>query len=120
MHTDASANIFQDYVERTQRPEVSPDQAVVQLLDARGVLYELRVRPCSLPLISHLQLRCIPYILPEALVLQDLAKTDKNSDERFRARSLLPGIAKRLREVHAFSQPKFISFFLHRPGHWYT
>ena len=46
----AWANIVQDYVERSQRPEMTPEQAVVKLLDARGILYELRVRCpfCSL------------------------------------------------------------------------
>ena len=39
----ARANILQDYVERSQRPEMTPEQALVKLLDARGILYELRV-----------------------------------------------------------------------------
>lgn len=32
-------------------------------------------------------------------ILQNLAETDADSNERFQARRLLPGMAKRLREV---------------------
>lgn len=39
----ALANVLQDYVERSQRPEMTPEQAVVMLLDARSVLKELEV-----------------------------------------------------------------------------
>lgn len=67
----AHANVIQDYVERSQRPVMTPEQALVKLLDARGILYEL----------------------------EELAKTDSNSSQRFEARRLLPGMAKSLRQV---------------------
>lgn len=36
--------MLEDYVERSQRPTMTSEQAVVKLLDARGILYELKVR----------------------------------------------------------------------------
>jgi hypothetical protein len=41
----ARANVIQDYVERSQRPVMTTEQALVKLLDARGILYELEVIP---------------------------------------------------------------------------
>jgi len=67
----AQANVIQDYVERSQRPVMTLQQALVKILDARGILYEL----------------------------EELAKTDSDSSERFQARRLLPGMAKSLRQV---------------------
>lgn len=44
----AKANVLEDYVERSQRPTMTNEQAVVKLLDARGILYELKVESASL------------------------------------------------------------------------
>ena len=43
VYAEASANVLEDYVERSQRPVMTSEQAVVKLLDARGILYELKV-----------------------------------------------------------------------------
>ncbi|KAK9818083.1 hypothetical protein WJX72_006851 [[Myrmecia] bisecta] len=67
----AQANVAQEFVKGYMRPEVETDQAVVKLIDARGTLCELK----------------------------QLAATPMDSRERFEARRLLPGMAKRLREV---------------------
>ena len=40
----AKANVLEDYVERSQRPTMTNEQALVKLLDARGILYELKVK----------------------------------------------------------------------------
>ena len=42
-YAGARAGIIDDYVERSQRPEMTSEQALIKLLDARGILYELRV-----------------------------------------------------------------------------
>lgn len=34
---------MEDYVERSQRPTMTNEQALVKILDARGILYELKV-----------------------------------------------------------------------------
>jgi len=65
------ADILQDATRAVVRPGEEVETAVVKLLDARGTLLELR----------------------------ELAATAPNSDERFRARRILPGMAKRLREL---------------------
>uniref|UniRef100_A0A061QNS6 Uncharacterized protein n=1 Tax=Tetraselmis sp. GSL018 TaxID=582737 RepID=A0A061QNS6_9CHLO len=69
---EARAVSARDLVKGFLRPStVSPDDAIVQLLDARGT----------------------------ALELQMLANTPKDSRERFEARSSLPGMAAALRKV---------------------
>ncbi|KAK9915753.1 hypothetical protein WJX75_003647 [Coccomyxa subellipsoidea] len=67
----AHANLVQDLAKGFVRPDLASEEATVVMMDARGTLYELR----------------------------DLAGTPMNSQERFEARRLLPGMAKRLREV---------------------
>lgn len=121
---------------RYLRPEVPAETAIVALMDARGVLYELRVctsglvmplpGSLSLPVTSAasnvrepLQLEWRPLLTavsparhdrlrgkshlsvlyPDESAAQDLAATSPDSRERFEARRLLPGMAKRLREV---------------------
>ena len=86
---------------------MTSQQAVVKLLDARGILYELKV---SLPsfciaasLIHDILSICkdsegVSLVLTISLK-QELAKTDPKSEERFQARKLLPGMAKSLRQV---------------------
>lgn len=67
----AEADLIRDLVKGYIRPEVAADQALVQLMDARGILMELK----------------------------DLAVTAPNSHERFEARRVLPGMATQLRKV---------------------
>ena len=67
----ASAGALQDALRAFQRPEISGEDAVVALMDARGTLLELAA----------------------------LARTPPKSDERFHARALLPGMAKRIRQA---------------------
>ncbi|KAK9842800.1 hypothetical protein WJX74_002574 [Apatococcus lobatus] len=70
-HQPARANPVQDLIVRQARPELDKDQAIVMLMDAKSTLTEL----------------------------SKLAATPADSQERFRARAILPGMAKRLREV---------------------
>ncbi|EIE25710.1 hypothetical protein COCSUDRAFT_46344 [Coccomyxa subellipsoidea C-169] len=67
----ARANIVQDLAKGFVRPDLASEEATVVMMDARGTLYELK----------------------------ELAGTSMDSQERFKARRLLPGMAKRLREV---------------------
>ncbi|CAL8469903.1 g9445 [Coccomyxa elongata] len=67
----AYANIVQDLAKGFVRPDLASEEAAVVMMDARGTLYELK----------------------------DLARTPADSQERVEARRLLPGMAKRLREV---------------------
>lgn len=67
----AQADVIRDLVKGYIRPEVAADQAIMQLLDARGTLLELKA----------------------------LAVTSPNSQERFEARRILPGMATQLRKV---------------------
>lgn len=69
----AWAGIVGDAARLYLRPDVPTEQAIVALLDVRGVLYELR----------------------------DIAATPADSKIRFQSRRILPGMAKRLREVQA-------------------
>eukprot|EP00884_Botryococcus_braunii_P019375 jgi/Botrbrau1/6120/Bobra.331_2s0015.1 len=68
---EAQAGVVEDLAKAWTRPSVSPEEAVMRLMDAKGTLQELRA----------------------------LAATPSNSRERFEARALLPGMAARLREV---------------------
>jgi hypothetical protein len=43
----AHAGIVEDLAKAWTRPEVSPEVAIMQLMDARGTLKELRVRSAS-------------------------------------------------------------------------
>ena len=77
------------------RPELADEQAVVILMDAVGTLKELKAG-----------MYCLHRLRPAAccgvhlsLLMQRLAATDQKSELRFRSRALLPGMAKRLREV---------------------
>ncbi|KAL3148553.1 hypothetical protein ABBQ38_013987 [Trebouxia sp. C0009 RCD-2024] len=67
----AQADVVRDLLKGYIRPEVAADQAIMQLMDARGTLMELKA----------------------------LAATAPNSHERFEARRVLPGMATRLRQV---------------------
>ncbi|KAL3137247.1 hypothetical protein ABBQ32_006794 [Trebouxia sp. C0010 RCD-2024] len=67
----AQADVIRDLLKGYIRPEVAADQAIMQLMDARGTLMELKA----------------------------LAATAANSRERFEARRVLPGMATRLRQV---------------------
>lgn len=67
----AQADLIRDLVKGYVRPDVAADQALMQLMDARGTLMELKA----------------------------LAATAPNSQERFEARRVLPGMASRLRQV---------------------
>ncbi|CAK0779428.1 hypothetical protein CVIRNUC_004772 [Coccomyxa viridis] len=67
----ANAGLLQDITKNVVRPELGSTDALVMMMDARGMLYELK----------------------------DLAATPRDSRERFEARRLLPGMAKRIREV---------------------
>lgn len=67
----AQADLIRDLVKGYVRPDVAADQAIMQLMDARGTLLELKA----------------------------LAATAPNSQERFEARRVLPGMATRLRQV---------------------
>ncbi|GAB4820813.1 hypothetical protein N2152v2_007859 [Parachlorella kessleri] len=67
----AQAGLVQDLMKQNMRGNLDPIEAIVQLMDARGVLYEIR----------------------------DLAATPKDSPERKASYSLLPGYASRLRKL---------------------
>jgi hypothetical protein len=110
-------------VRSSVRPETNSRTAVVNLLDAKGTLLELKVH--TLPRASILQPQLphagestwalvarVPGVVIQVqrrrradsgvmyrLYAQALASTSPGSEERFRARRLLPGMAKRLREV---------------------
>ena len=69
--TPARAGIVQDLLKAQLRPDVDPIDALVALMDARGVLYDI----------------------------QALAKLPANSPEVVTTRALIPGFATRLRQV---------------------
>ena len=96
------------------RPELGSTDALVMMMDARGMLYELKASaqlactPSCMCSCSRHPVRCalaqnlktkVQSSEPEYIYDQDLAATPKDSRERFEARRLLPGMAKRIREV---------------------
>ena len=121
----AQADIVYEAVRSSVRPETDSRTAVVNLLDAKGTLLKLKVQsaqchvrpPCSRNFYrqgrphGHRQPECRGMVIhmqrrntadsnvTYRLCAQALASTSPGSEERFRARRLLPGMAKRLREV---------------------
>lgn len=112
-------------VRSSVRPETDSRTAVVNLLDAKGTLLELKVQytrchvhpacclyfhmrgPSAWALVAQapgvvihmLRRKGADRNVTYSLCAQALASTSPGSEERFRARRLLPGMAKRLREV---------------------
>lgn len=109
----ARADIVYDAVRSSVRPATADQEtAVVTLLDAKGTLLELKVHKiapaCTLAVsLKRCLRRCCGWVCEASELLictiqlhaQALASTVPSSEERFRARRILPGMAKRLREA---------------------
>lgn len=95
----AKAGAIQDALKEKLRPEIDELDAIIQMLDARGVCASFCVCSTDVTLVLSWTANGNLQHIQVLYEIRDLAATPLDSLERKSSNSLLPGYAKRLRKV---------------------